>query len=106
MLGSLVDLDVFDNQVAGVKALGVGIGFGIPQQAKDELSGLDGPACSGDTELFAWIERVSVDIPKAPIGLMKKSNHVPSTRIEGCEHYGDVSTHLERIGRCLQHIAA
>jgi hypothetical protein len=32
LLGCLVDLDVLDDQVVGVEALGVGVGFGILEQ--------------------------------------------------------------------------
>ena len=53
LLGCLVDLDVLDNQVAGVKTLGIGVGLSVPEEAKDEVGGLDGPAGLGDTELLA-----------------------------------------------------
>lgn len=52
-LGGLVDLDVLDDEVAGVKTLGVGVGLGVLQQSEQLLSGLDGPASLGDTELLA-----------------------------------------------------
>lgn len=53
LLGRLVDLDVLDDQVAGVEAFGVGVRFGILEQAEEELGGLFGPAGFGDAELFA-----------------------------------------------------
>lgn len=53
LLGSLVDLDVLDNQVTSVKTLGVGIGLGVLEEAQEELGGLDGPAGAGNTELLA-----------------------------------------------------
>lgn len=53
LLGGLVDLNVLDDQVAGVETLGVGVGLGVPQEAEEELGGLDGPAGLGDTELLA-----------------------------------------------------
>ena len=53
LLRSLVDLNVLDDQVAGVETLGIGIGLGVLEQAEQELGGLDGPAGLGDTELFA-----------------------------------------------------
>ena len=53
LLGSLVDLDVLDDQVAGVETFGVGVGFGIFEQAEEELGGLFGPTRFGDAELFA-----------------------------------------------------
>lgn len=53
LLGGLVDLDVLDDQVAGVQTLGVGVGLGVLEQALEELCGLDGPAGLGDAKLLA-----------------------------------------------------
>lgn len=53
-LGSLVDLDVLDNKVAGVEALGVGVGLGVLEEVDEELSRLDGPAATSDTPLLSW----------------------------------------------------
>lgn len=53
LLRRLVDLDVLDDQVAGVKTLGVRVGLGVLEKAEQELSGLDRPAGFADTELFA-----------------------------------------------------
>lgn len=52
-LGSLVDLDVLDNQVAGVETLAVGVGLSVLQKVDQELGGLDGPAGLADTPLLA-----------------------------------------------------
>jgi hypothetical protein len=52
-LGGLVDLDALDNQGVGVETLAIGVGLGVLEQIKDVLSGLDGPAGLGDTELLA-----------------------------------------------------
>ena len=41
LLGSLVDLDVLDNQVGGVETLGVGVGFGVLEETEQEFGGLD-----------------------------------------------------------------
>ena len=49
----LVDLDVLDNKISSVKTLGVRIGFGVLQEREEVLGRLDGPAGTGDTELFA-----------------------------------------------------
>jgi hypothetical protein len=38
LLRGLVDLNVLDDQIAGVQSLGVGIGLGVLQQAEQELS--------------------------------------------------------------------
>jgi hypothetical protein len=54
LLGSLVDLDVLDNQVGGVETLGVGVGFGILEQADQEFGGLDWVAGLVGTEWFAY----------------------------------------------------
>ena len=55
LLGGLVDLDVLDDQVGGVKTLGVGVGLGVLEETDEDLSGLDGPAGLGDTELLAFV---------------------------------------------------
>lgn len=52
-LGGLVDLDVLDDEVAGVETLGVGVGLSVLEEVKEELGGLDGPAGLGDTERLA-----------------------------------------------------
>lgn len=54
LLGGLVDLDVLDNEVGGVEALGVGVGLGVLEETDEDLSGLDGPAGLGDTKLLAF----------------------------------------------------
>jgi hypothetical protein len=54
LLGGLVDLDVLDDQVGGVKTLGVGVGLGVLEEREKELSALHGPAGLGDTESFAF----------------------------------------------------
>lgn len=43
LLGSLVDLDALDDQVARVETLGVGVRLGVLEQAEQEGSRLDGP---------------------------------------------------------------
>ena len=53
LLGRLVDLDVLDDQVAGVEALGVGVCFRVLEQAEEEFCGFLGPAGAGDAELLA-----------------------------------------------------
>lgn len=59
LLGSLVDLDVLDDQVAGIEALGIGIGLGVLEETQQELGGLDGPAGAGDTPLLACVPKQS-----------------------------------------------
>lgn len=53
LIGGLVDLDVLDDQVAGVETLGVGIGLSVLEETEDDLSRLDGPAGAGDAERLA-----------------------------------------------------
>lgn len=60
LLGRLVDLDVLDNQVGGVEALGVGVGLGVLEEREEELSALHGPAGLGDTESLAFRSRISI----------------------------------------------
>lgn len=55
LLGGLVDLDVLDDQVAGVQTLRVGIGLSVLEQTEYELSALDGPTGLGDTESLACV---------------------------------------------------
>ena len=65
LLGSLVDLDVLDDQVAGVEALGVGVGLSVLEETDEDLSGLDGPAGLGDTESLACSsQRAFLQSPK------------------------------------------
>lgn len=54
LLGGLVDLDVLDDQVAGVEALSIGVGLGVSKEAEQELGRLYGPSSLGDTELLAY----------------------------------------------------
>ena len=53
LLWGLVDLDVLDDQVAGVKTLGIRVRLCVLEQTEEELSRLDWPAGLADTELFA-----------------------------------------------------
>ena len=53
LLGGLVDLDVLDDQVAGIETLGVGVGLGVLEEAEQVLSRLDRPSGLGDAELLA-----------------------------------------------------
>jgi hypothetical protein len=52
-LGGLVDLDVLNNEVAGVEAFGVCISLGILQEAEEMLGRLHRPAGFGNTPLLA-----------------------------------------------------
>jgi hypothetical protein len=54
LLGGLVDLDVLDDQVSGVETFGVGVCLCVLQETQEELSRLDWPSSTGDTELLAY----------------------------------------------------
>ena len=54
LLGRLVDLNVLDDQVLRVQALGIRVRLGVLEQAEQELGRLDGPASLADTELLAY----------------------------------------------------
>lgn len=56
LLGSLVDLDVLDDESTGVEALGISVGLSVLEETEEELGGLDGPAGLGDTELLACLQ--------------------------------------------------
>ena len=53
LLGRLVDLDMLDDQIAGIQTLSIRVRLSVLEQAEKELGALDGPAGFGDTELFA-----------------------------------------------------
>jgi hypothetical protein len=74
LLGSLVDLDVLDNQGTGVEALGVSVGLGVLEQAEQELSRLDGPAGLGDAKLLAY---------KVTPSAQKSQRTTTATRLSG-----------------------
>ena len=77
LLGGLVDLDVLDDQVAGVEALGVGVGLGVAEEREKVLSRLYGPPGTGDTELLAcW---TSAELAKCP-ACFPECMDIPSDR--------------------------
>lgn len=53
MLWCLVDLDVRDDEIGGIKALEVGVGLRVSKKAEEELGGLLWPSGSGNTELLS-----------------------------------------------------
>lgn len=65
LLGGLVDLDVLDDQVAGVETLGVGVGLGVLEEREEVLRGLHGPPGTVGTELLAC--RTSPGLANAPM---------------------------------------
>lgn len=79
LLWCLVDLNVLDNQVAGVQTLGVGVGLGVLEQVREELCRLDWPAGLGDTELLAYDTFVSVHVVHC-ISSFNASSHMAPHR--------------------------
>lgn len=55
LLGCLIHLDVLDDQVPCVEPLGVGVGFGVLEQAQQELGGFFRPPRFRYAELFACV---------------------------------------------------
>jgi hypothetical protein len=53
LLGGLVDLDVLNNQVAGIETLGIRICLCVLEETEKEFGRLDWPSSSGDTKLLA-----------------------------------------------------
>lgn len=51
-LGGLVDLDVGDDQLGGVQALGLSVGLSVDQEVLDETHRLLGPSTEGGTVLL------------------------------------------------------
>jgi len=84
LLGSLVDLNVLDDEVRGVETLSVGIGLCVFEKREEELCALDGPAGLGDAKLLAycfWQKRVSfcfcfVSVFLVPSVLLFNSSHI------------------------------
>ena len=54
LFGSLVNLNVLDDQVTGIEALGIGVCLSVLEETEEELGGLDRPSCARDTELLAY----------------------------------------------------
>lgn len=54
LLGSLVDLDVGDNEVGGVQSLHEGVRLSVAEETEKELGRLYRPAGTGDTELLSY----------------------------------------------------
>ena len=73
LLGGLVDLDVLDDQVGGVEALGVGVGLGVLEEREEELSALHWPAGLGDTESLAFRFQISIRICRCQFPILLRS---------------------------------
>jgi hypothetical protein len=109
-LGSLVDLDVLDDKVAGVETLGVGVGLSVLEEIDEELGGLDGPAGTGDTPLLSWRKSASLFnplcIPKFRPNphqfhlFIKNFSTQNSSNPSLKQRIGIVCTHPGRCGQC------
>jgi hypothetical protein len=53
LLRGLVDLNVLDDEVAGVETLSIGVGLSVLEQTQQELGGFHGPASAANTELLS-----------------------------------------------------
>lgn len=69
----LVDLNVLDDQVASIEALGIGVCLCILEESEKKLSRLDGPASAGDTECLSYKknsdQQSSLNIPSSVLHL-------------------------------------
>ena len=54
LLWCLVDLDVLDDEVAGIETLGIGVGLSVLEETEKELGGLDWPTGTGNTKLLSY----------------------------------------------------
>jgi hypothetical protein len=54
LLRGLVDLNVLNDQVAGIETFGVCVCLGVLEETKKELGGFDWPSGPGNTELLAY----------------------------------------------------
>ena len=63
LLGCLVDLDVLDNEVSGIKTLGIRICLCILEETEEEFGRLDGPSCARYTELLSY-NIINADLPQ------------------------------------------
>ena len=50
----LVDLDVLDDEIAGVEAFGISIRFCVLEETEEEIGGFDGPATFCGAECFGY----------------------------------------------------
>lgn len=57
LFGGLVDLNVLDDEFFGVETLGVGVGFGVLEEAEEKFGGFDGVAGFGDAKVLACVRR-------------------------------------------------
>lgn len=64
LLGGLVDLDVLDDQVAGIKTLRICVCLCILEETEEKFGGFDWPSSSGNTKLLAC--DILSKLPKYP----------------------------------------
>lgn len=90
LLGGLVDLDVLDDQVAGVETLDIGVGGGVLEETEKVLGRLSGPSSAGDTELLACSKSRLVSILISIIETMRN-------RIAGRGNIDNSTTTKEKL---------
>ena len=108
LLGRLVDLDVLDDEVAGVETFGVGVGFGVAEETEEEFGRLDWPASFGDTECFAcstmmWLaskSRIAVP-PSRPPSFSRRF-----LRVNFSPGEKGLTAHPVQSDQCYQHISS
>ncbi len=93
LLGGLVDLDVLDDQVASVEALGVGVGLSVLEETEEELGRLDGPAGAGDTKLLACFPEQSAPILNT-ISALRNFSLVAGPSIASCSQFHLATPHV------------
>jgi hypothetical protein len=76
LLGRLVDLDVLDDQVAGIKTLGIGVCLCVLEETEQELGGLDWPSSSGDAKRFACVI-LSIYVSATNLNFLRSRDIVP-----------------------------
>jgi hypothetical protein len=62
LLWCLVDLNVLDDEVSGIKTLGIGVGLSVLQETEEKLGRLDWPSSTGDTELLSCKNSISITL--------------------------------------------
>lgn len=70
LLGSLIDLDMLDDEIAGVESFGIGIRFSIFQERKKVFGRFDWPSGTSDTKCLSYIKSAawSWEVLKGKLG--------------------------------------
>lgn len=76
LLWGLVDLDVLDDQVAGVETLCVGVGLCVLEEREEELGRLDWPAGLVGTKLLSCNKGISQSVSDSSFLQVYASSHL------------------------------